>query len=266
VAATFHPWFRFSLRTLFVFVTAICCYLGWEINIVRQRQTVLRELRNQSYLQVTTAEAWKNHLISGGWKGAKPAEVPMVRKWLGDEAIQEIACGRGHHRLSQEQFHRLPKLFPEATVHEYEVLAVPCHPGCFPLGTLVRSPQGLRRIEEIQVGDSLTAFRADGCEIVAQVQSVFVTTNYLWKIETDEGSLLTTQAQPLCSTIDRPIRAGDLKPGDQVLRYDNGKIYSVNVHTTSSTDRVVNVINLVLGDSELFIANGYLARSKPPAE
>ena len=33
----------------------------------------------------------------------------------------------------------------------------------------------------------------------------------------------------------------------------------------TKTDRVVQVFNLVLNDSELFVAGGFLARSKPPA-
>ena len=266
VAAKFHHWFRFSLRTLFVVVTAICCYLGWEIGTVRGRQAALRGIRDQPFVQITTADAWEKHLSAGGWKGDTPAEIPVVRAWLGDEAIQEIACGRGHHRLSQEQFSQLPKLFPEAKVHEYEVLANPCHPGCFPMGTAVETPKGPRRIEEIDIGDDLTAIRPNGDRIIAHVQSVFVTTNRLWKVETDCGTLITTQVQPLCLSTDRHIKAGDLGPGDRILHYDKGEIHSATVRAVSATDRLEKVVNLVLGESELFIAGGFVARSKPPAE
>jgi hypothetical protein len=31
-------WFAYSLRTLFVVVTVFGCWLGWNINIVRQRR------------------------------------------------------------------------------------------------------------------------------------------------------------------------------------------------------------------------------------
>jgi hypothetical protein len=36
-------WFRFafSLRTLFVVVTVICCWLGYELNWIRQRHEAL---------------------------------------------------------------------------------------------------------------------------------------------------------------------------------------------------------------------------------
>jgi hypothetical protein len=137
------------------------------------------------------------------------------------------------------------------------------------------------------------------------VQSIFVTKNRLWKVETDDGVLLTTQTQPLVqcgpplrgrtSDSSPPLRgrtsdaegrdvpdslsgrgatdqlflvkaAGDLVPGDRILRLSAGQVREVAVRQVSATDRVEKVFNLVLGDSELFIAGGFVARSKPPAE
>ncbi|HUE70754.1 MAG TPA: Hint domain-containing protein [Pirellulaceae bacterium] len=258
-------WFSFSLRTMFVVVTLLCCYLAWETSIVRQRQAMRRELSGKPYVQVTTAEAWLQ-LLSPGRETPKMATISRVRRWLGDEPIQQISYARGYHHLTEEQIDRLKRVFPEANVSEYEALLEPCHPGCFPRGTLIETPQGRRPIENVRVGDALTAFLPDGQGIVANVQSVFVTRNRLWKVETEDGVLLTTEAQPLCRSTDRPIRAGDLLPGHFILRYINGELRAVEVRNVSPTDRLEKVFNLVLGDSELFVAGGFLARSKPPAE
>ena len=35
-------WFRFSLRTLFVLVTAFCVWLGWQLHLVRQRNMLVK--------------------------------------------------------------------------------------------------------------------------------------------------------------------------------------------------------------------------------
>jgi hypothetical protein len=34
-------WFRFSLRTLFVVVTVFGCWMGYEVNWIRQRRALL---------------------------------------------------------------------------------------------------------------------------------------------------------------------------------------------------------------------------------
>ena len=259
-------WFSFSLRTMFILVTTLCCYLAWQMSIVRQRQSLLKELRTQPFVQVLTTEAWVKIQSPGPAGIGGAAHVPRTRQWLGDEAIQEISYARGYHHLNQTRIERLKKVFPEANVHEYEALMEPCHPGCFPRGTLVETPEGPRPIECICVGQPLLTILPDGRRVDITVQSIFVTRNRLWRVETDQGSLLTTQTQPLCLASHESLRAGDLQTGDRILRYVDGQVREATVQCVSSTDRVEKVFNLVLGDSELFIAGGFVARSKPPAD
>lgn len=258
-------WFRFSLRTMFIVVTALCCWLAWECRVVRQRQALLREIRGNFIFQVTTADARTVHLPPGA-PAPPAARIPLLRKWLGDEAIQEISYARGFSDPSQADLARIARIFPEAKLREHELALEPCHPGCFPHGTLVDTPHGQRAIDTIRPGDALTAILPNGQTVMASVQSVFVATNRLWKIETQEGGLVTTQTQPLCLAVDRTVRAGDLQPGDRILRRTGEAIHSVKVLAVIPTDRTEKVFNLVLGDSEVFVAAGFLARSKPPAK
>ncbi|MCI0357622.1 MAG: hypothetical protein L0211_03940 [Planctomycetaceae bacterium] len=145
----------------------------------------------------------------------------------------------------------------------------------------------------IRQGESVTAFRANGEAFVAAVQSVFITENRLWQIETEAGVLITTETQPLCLATDRTAPAGELVPGESILRRVDGEIEAVKVLSVTATDRCEKVFNLVVGpagpagpdlplgeytlgevppsgrdlakgDCELFTANGFLARSKPP--
>ena len=254
-------WFSFSLRALLVLVTALCCSLGWETSIVRERRAVLNEMQSNQAFQFTLADDWALRYPPGA-----PIEptvaIPRVRRWLGDKAIQEILFTAHHQGYSETELERLKRIFPEAQVHELH--AVPCHPGCFPAGTLIDTPQGPRPIETILAGELLIAILASGEKVTAVVQSVFVTQNRLWKIEAADGILLTTETQPLCLTLDKILPAGQLKPGSQILRCRDGVIRSVEVLDVSVTERSEKVFNLVLGDSELFVAGGFLARSKPP--
>jgi hypothetical protein len=275
-----HGWFRFSLRTMFILVTAICCWLAWESSVVRGRQAVLRELRARPGIEITTAEARAVQLPPGT---APPpaARVSLVRRWLGDQAIQEIAYAQGYHNLSRADLDRIARTFPEAKLREFHMPLEPCHPGCFPSGTPVATPQGERAIETIGVGDALTAVLPGGQTVTVNVQSIFVTRNRLWTIETEDGVLRTTEQQPLCmigrgdasdgttsELVDSltPLPAGQLQPGDRILRRTSGEVRAVKVLNISRTDRIEKVFNLVLGNSEVFVAGGFLARSKPPAD
>ena len=76
-------WFRFSLRTMFVVVTALCCWLGWESSVVRKRQQALQELQADGAFQFIPAEDWKHRFPPGG-VFQPVASVPWVRSLLGD--------------------------------------------------------------------------------------------------------------------------------------------------------------------------------------
>jgi hypothetical protein len=257
-------WFSFSLRSLLAVMTLVCIWLAWEMGVVRQRQRMLAQVRASQSFEVTTAKTWAASFKSGN--APRPvAQIPVLRRWLGDEAIQEIGYYGHMVRSSGVDVERLARLFPEAHVHE-TALHEPCHPGCFPRGTLVETPAGRRAIESIVAGDAVIAYHKSGERFTAQVQSVFVTDNRLWRVKTEVGELFTTETQPLCLTTDQTQPAGELTPGDTILRWKDEGLREVAVVAVTRTDRCEKVFNLVLGDCEAFVANGYLARSKPPID
>ncbi|MBC7852957.1 MAG: Hint domain-containing protein [Pirellulaceae bacterium] len=258
-------WLSFSLRTMFIVVTAICCWLGWESSVVRGRQALLKELRSRPSVQVTAASQWVASLPPGTSRNHR-ASVPLHRRWLGDEAIQEIGYGTHYQPLSTTELSRVARVFPEARLYEQQIAMEPCHPGCFPRGTLVDTPTGPRLIESLQPGDQVTAIGHGRESLTATVQSVFITENVLWKVRTQAGELLTTRIQPLCLADGSIAAAGDLKPGDHILQRQENVIRPVKVLEVSPTQGSERVFNVVLGNSEIFVAGGHLARSKPPAE
>lgn len=76
----------------------------------------------------------------------------------------------------------------------------PCHPGCFPAGTLVIVPDGTKRIELIRSGEAVTTIGMDGMAARSIVQEVFTSKNRLVEVRTDNGIVVTTLAQPFCLT------------------------------------------------------------------
>ncbi len=141
-----------------------------------------------------------------------------------------------------------------------------CHPGCFPAGTPAATPKGARAVETIRVGDEVTAVDARGVAGTARVKAVFTENNTLLLVETDAGTLVTTPSQPLSCADGAIVATKDLLPGDEIHRWKDGKRLTAKVLSITDTGRTAKVFNLVLGGGEVFIAGGFLARSKPASE
>lgn len=261
-AAPKRSFTSFSLRTLLILVTVACCYFGYEVNAVRQRKAKLKEFQQTHYIEVTkTADYVARYSGIGLPKDA--ARVSLLRGWLGDEPIQRI--GYYPHVVKDGELAEIRRWFPEAQCYETRPME-PCHPGCFPWGTLIETARGPRAIEQIKVGDKIVAILRSGEQRQVAVSSIFRTRNQLMEVHTTARVLLTTRIQPLCVSSSLNVAAGDLRAGDQILGWKNGELLPVKVLQVRLTDRVEPVINLVLKDSESFIANGFMARSKPPAD
>lgn len=144
-------------------------------------------------------------------------------------------------------------------------LPEPCHPGCFPAGTLIAVPGGTKAVEDIRAGNVVTTVGSEGTSGQAKVVSVFITRNRLIEVRTNGVDLVTTATQPL-SLVGGGLRAaGELQVGDRIHTWDGSKRREVAVREVTATDRDAQVFNLILGEPVQFVAGGFLARSKPPA-
>jgi Pretoxin HINT domain len=142
----------------------------------------------------------------------------------------------------------------------------PCHPGCFPPGTQVRTPGGTTIIEQLQEGDKVTTVATDGRTTTATVEAVFVTRNRILEVHTADGTLVTTETQPLALEEGGFRSAGKLKAGDRVWRWNGRERRATTISEVSTADRQSKVFNLVLGSPTTFIAGDFLVRSKPPSD
>jgi hypothetical protein len=141
----------------------------------------------------------------------------------------------------------------------------PCHPGCFPAGTLVLTPNGAVRIEKVKVGDLVLDVGRAGKPVPVKVASIFVGKALLVEVETEKGTFLTTTKQPLMLSTGELKSAGTLTAEDSIARWQDGRVQHARVRGVKTKD-AQTVYNLVLEVRGTFVANGYLAQSKPPAE
>jgi hypothetical protein len=99
----------YSLRTMFVVVTAVAIplgWLGWQLKIVRERNAArewLRESREGGVPEYAAGLACTQNNPSN----------PFWRVWLGDEAAPVVLIT---DRLPKEQIDRIRKVFPEAEI------------------------------------------------------------------------------------------------------------------------------------------------------
>ena len=90
-------WFRFSLRTMFVLVTVVCVWLGYQLNWIRERREVL-----------SSGEVAVLHRLNS--EGGAPRSL-----WLfGERGYSILACSKNVDKEAIE------RLFPESTIYFFE--------------------------------------------------------------------------------------------------------------------------------------------------
>jgi hypothetical protein len=102
-------WFQFGLRTMFLAVTVLAVWLGWELKFVRERQAWVH-LKQQRFTFIETESEWQ---------GPRPASasIPFWRRLLGDEAVIVIHL-RSDTVQDKAEWEQAKRLFPEAQIVE----------------------------------------------------------------------------------------------------------------------------------------------------
>lgn len=147
---------------------------------------------------------------------------------------------------------------------------------CFPAGTMVSTPTGLRPIEEIQVGDEVYAFDAgltpgnlnpifdSGLEarkvVLTSVHSFDELPNPLVKIIHKYGELVGTFNHEIQSSTRQSVgsdpgfaKLGDLQIGDIIYNYDGEQLVIEDIQDGPSYDLVYN---LEVEEYHTYIASG----------
>jgi hypothetical protein len=90
---------------MFLLVTAVALWLGWELSIVRQRRAALAELSENQAAHVFTDVHYDS--------SRELASLRRVRMLLGDEPVALIRFDVGQ---PEAELARAKKLFPESDV------------------------------------------------------------------------------------------------------------------------------------------------------
>jgi hypothetical protein len=106
-------WFRFafSLRTLLVVVTLFGCWLGWELHVVRKRQSLIDSLPCDRAMNI--AEPLRPGFGHSEAQAKAMAQVPLVRRLMGDFGLAELNL---FCEIDADYFLQLEAWFPEAEI------------------------------------------------------------------------------------------------------------------------------------------------------
>jgi hypothetical protein len=99
-------WFQYSLGTMFLVVTAFSCWLGYELNWIRQRHEAFDRYQIRSMDVPEIEEALQ--APSGLWM-------------FGEAGIRSIWCDN----LTDEEHCKLERIFPEADIANFSGGSVP---------------------------------------------------------------------------------------------------------------------------------------------
>lgn len=136
--------------------------------------------------------------------------------------------------------------------------------GCFPKGTKIYTPTGLKDIAAIKEGDLVYSKNKNTDILIAKpVLSVQNHSNKkIWKLTLSDGSCIRTTSVHSFHVGGQWKKASELRAGDQITYSDcNGKLDFKTVQQSYATKEVEDVFNLVIKDNYNFFAEGGFVHS-----
>jgi len=134
--------------------------------------------------------------------------------------------------------------------------------GCFPAGTKIATPNGPTAIETLTSGDEVLAVTHEGVTLRTTVKTIFISKNQVLKIKTSGGILSATDEHPVSLGGGRFRRAGDLRPGDHIVRWKDGRLVAKTVRKVSRIEGEGLVFNLQVDEPRTFVAEGMVVHNK----
>jgi predicted lipid-binding transport protein (Tim44 family) len=223
-----------------------------EYFLLKTDQTTLRVTAEHPFYvghgMFKTVEALKEGDKVFTWNG----------KWLAEQRI-----------VSLQKVHERVEVFNLQTDHPNTFFAgqLAVHNkggggGCFPAGTKIATPRGMVSIETLASGDEVLGVDTDGRTVQSSVKALFISKSPVMQIRTGVEVLATTEEHPVSIGRGRFRQAGNLQPGDRILKWKDGRFIERRVHGISHPVGNGLVFNLHVEPPNTFIADGIVVHNK----
>lgn len=135
--------------------------------------------------------------------------------------------------------------------------------GCFPNGTKISTPLGMKDISELQVGEYVLSI--DQKDNTKRVGKILKKPKYynrkIWLLEFVDGSFLRTTSEHTFSVNGKWKKASEIGSGEDILSSNNGLVEEKGVKISRQTTETEDVYNIIVDGNFTFIADGVLAHS-----
>lgn len=132
--------------------------------------------------------------------------------------------------------------------------------GCFPAGTHITTPDGVKTIEKLVPGDRVLAV---GRRVSpTTVSAIHETRRPVFILETDRGTLRTTVEHPLRLAEGGFKPAGELKSGQEILMLNGPKVERARVLGSREQSAEEPVYNLEVDKPHTFVAENVIVHNK----
>ncbi|MFH1232155.1 MAG: TIM44-like domain-containing protein [Planctomycetota bacterium] len=133
--------------------------------------------------------------------------------------------------------------------------------GCFPAGTMIGTPNGIKPIESIQIGDMVLGVNKNHL-IPVKVQEIYSTTSELIEIQTEDTIIRITAEHPLLKMNGEFSLAGTLKNGESLCVYLNKTFSYSKILSVKQIPGLVPVYNIEVDNPHTFIADNIVVHNK----
>ena len=134
--------------------------------------------------------------------------------------------------------------------------------GCFPAGTMIRTPSGQIPIENLSGNDIVQAVDREGQIINTRLEKIFASRSRILSVTTNRGELRTTKEHPVGLAEGTYLEAGLLHPGHKVLFRNKGALITATVIRTMESKEPELVYNLSVNQPHTFIAEDFIVHNK----